>query len=207
MRKNLLASNPIIVNEKYEVIDGQHRLEVAKNCNLEIYYTVQPKSNLEDVQRMNSFTKAWTLNDFIDSYIARGNNNYVILKSFMEKYGLAPSTACGILYEGGKRERPTQTIIEDVKNGDFEVRQLGRALEIGDQLLSIRNYVENGAWRTREFIHSLHIVTRKISFDVLMRKLEVSNMKIPKKPNVKDYLRIFEDIYNWKSRGEHVRFF
>lgn len=34
---NLLDCEPILVNEKMEVIDGQHRLEAAKSLNLDIY--------------------------------------------------------------------------------------------------------------------------------------------------------------------------
>ena len=39
-QNNLLQYSPIIVNDKMEVIDGQHRLAAAQSLGLPIYYVV-----------------------------------------------------------------------------------------------------------------------------------------------------------------------
>ena len=40
MKDNLLYLNPILVNSDYYVFDGQHRLKVAEDLNLPIFYTI-----------------------------------------------------------------------------------------------------------------------------------------------------------------------
>lgn len=37
-RKNLLYIRPLIVNEKMQIIDGQHRLAAAKEIKATVYY-------------------------------------------------------------------------------------------------------------------------------------------------------------------------
>ena len=39
---------PIIVNKQYEIFDGQHRYNYAKNNNLPIYYMIIPGLTKED---------------------------------------------------------------------------------------------------------------------------------------------------------------
>lgn len=207
MHKNMLAVNPIIVNRNMEVIDGQHRLEVAKNSDLDIFYVVIKEGELSDVQRMNRYVKSWTLIDFINSYIEKGNQHYVVLKSFIEEYGLTPSTAALLLIDGGMKTRPTYSVIDDIREGTFEVRSSSRAYRVANRLMLIRDYVLDNAWRTREFIYSLNIVCSKVEFEKLVHKLETSGIKIQKQDSVKDYLRAFEDLYNWKSRSDSIRFF
>ena len=52
---------PILVNELYQVINGQHRLESCKKLNLPVYYIVIPGLTLEDVQRLHANSKNWSL--------------------------------------------------------------------------------------------------------------------------------------------------
>lgn len=47
-------SNPIIVNEKMEVIDGQHRLEALKELGKPVEYIVQKNLDIKEVLFMNS---------------------------------------------------------------------------------------------------------------------------------------------------------
>ena len=45
--------NPIIVNEKYEVIDGQGRLEALKRLNLPVYYIMIEGIGIEECRTLN----------------------------------------------------------------------------------------------------------------------------------------------------------
>jgi len=55
LRKYGMKCNPILVNEKMQVIDGQHRLLAAKEIKCEIYFIIIPGSNLTDVHTFISF--------------------------------------------------------------------------------------------------------------------------------------------------------
>lgn len=70
--------NPILVNEKMEVIDGQHRLEAIKSLELPVYYVKVPGLKLEDVQKLNSVSKQWGPVDYAQAFAKLGNDNYQV---------------------------------------------------------------------------------------------------------------------------------
>ena len=63
---------PIIVNDKYEIIDGQHRFLAAKSLNLAIYFIIIPNLKLEDVQRLNTNSANWAYKQYLQSYCKLG---------------------------------------------------------------------------------------------------------------------------------------
>ena len=54
---------PIIINENYEVIDGQHRLYCWEKLGLPAYYVLIPGYRLPQVQRLNNNSKTWKISD------------------------------------------------------------------------------------------------------------------------------------------------
>lgn len=79
---------PIIVNEKFEIIDGQHRFHVNRDLENPIYYIINKGYGLEQVKRANSVGVNWTKDDFLKTYIEEGNENYIELDRIKKKYGL-----------------------------------------------------------------------------------------------------------------------
>lgn len=79
---------PIFVNEKYEVCEGQHRLTYAKEHNLPIPYIVRKGLTADDCIRINARRKNWTRKDYIDHYAELGNPSYKKIKELKEKYDL-----------------------------------------------------------------------------------------------------------------------
>lgn len=78
--------DPILVNEKMEIIDGQHRFEALKELGLDIEYTVTAGADLEEARTLNSCSKNWTTQNYIDSYAADGDINYINLRNLEKKY-------------------------------------------------------------------------------------------------------------------------
>ena len=85
IKKYGMKCNPILVNEKMEVIDGQHRLMAAKNANASVYFIIIPGSNLDDVHTLNLNQKNWTRKDFMEGYAGMGLMPYIKLKAFVKK--------------------------------------------------------------------------------------------------------------------------
>ena len=52
---------PIIVDDKMNVVEGQHRLEAYKIVGLPICYIMKDNIGLEDVRKLNSVARKWTL--------------------------------------------------------------------------------------------------------------------------------------------------
>ena len=78
--------NPIIVNEKMEVIDGQGRLTALQRLKMPVEYIIAPGAGNKECIHMNMDMVNWKLPDFIKSYAELGNENYQRLLSLMEKY-------------------------------------------------------------------------------------------------------------------------
>ena len=77
---------PIIVNEEYEIIDGQNRYNAWKDLNLPVYYIVVEGYGLSQVQRLNSNIRNWSMKDYADCYDTLGKKDYKVYKKFKEKY-------------------------------------------------------------------------------------------------------------------------
>ena len=78
--------NPIVVNEKMEVIDGQGRLTALQRLKMPVEYIIAPGASTKECIYMNMNMVNWKLPDFIKSYAEQGNENYQRLLSLMEKY-------------------------------------------------------------------------------------------------------------------------
>jgi len=108
--------SPIIVNEKYEVIDGQGRLEALKRLGLPVYYTIVPGIGIDECIAMNINQSNWTLNDYIETYAETGSVSYMYLLQLLKAYGKTFQQKVIIMVTSGKKENPSAVI----KTGRFQ---------------------------------------------------------------------------------------
>ena len=78
--------NPIVVNEKMEVIDGQGRLTALQRLGLPVEYIIAEGAGTQECIYMNMNMVNWGLNDYVKSYAEQGNINYQRLLSLMQNY-------------------------------------------------------------------------------------------------------------------------
>ena len=78
--------NPIVVNENFEVIDGQARLEVLKELGLPVQYIFAYGTGIDECISMNISQSNWRTSDYISSYAALGNQNYARLTLLMDNF-------------------------------------------------------------------------------------------------------------------------
>lgn len=79
---------PIIVNEKMEVCDGQHRLECCRLLKKPVYFIIQEGYGLPQIQRCNSTSSTWVKADYLNMFLESGNENYIEFEGTRNKYGL-----------------------------------------------------------------------------------------------------------------------
>ena len=79
-------SNPIIVNKKMEIVDGQGRFAALKKLGMPIEYHIVPNAGLTECRMMNNKMKKWTTIDFVSSYANTGNKNYQRVSYLMEYF-------------------------------------------------------------------------------------------------------------------------
>ena len=79
----------IIVNEKYEIIDGQNRFEALKQLQLPVEYRIVNNLTLKDAIRLNISNSNWKFEDYVNSFAEEGNPYYNILVKASNEYNLA----------------------------------------------------------------------------------------------------------------------
>ena len=79
-------TNPIIVNDKLEVIDGQGRLEALERLHMPVEYIVEPGIGIDECISMNMHQTNWTLLDYIVSFASRGMESYIKILKLKQDY-------------------------------------------------------------------------------------------------------------------------
>lgn len=79
IQENGTILQPIVVNENFEIIDGQHRLEAAKKCKSIIYYIKVIGYDLKTAIVLNVNASNWSTIDYVRSFCERGYEDYIKL--------------------------------------------------------------------------------------------------------------------------------
>ena len=102
--------NPIIVNNKFEIIEGQGRYEAKKQLGLPIYYIIDPSANEEDCIRLNKNNRPWGIYDYMYSYADSGIQSYITLSKLYEETGLPVARILRFANRGTKRKDGDEVI-------------------------------------------------------------------------------------------------
>lgn len=78
--------SPMIVNEKFEVIDGQGRLAACEALSLPVYYVIKKGLTIDDCISMNMKMENWKTADYIKAYADRGFPAYIKLRDDLQKF-------------------------------------------------------------------------------------------------------------------------
>jgi len=198
---DLLFANPILVNERYEIIDGQHRFEVCQKLGKPVHYIKCKGLGLKEIQILNANTKNWKLMDYVDGYCDMGLSEYCYLKNIIAKtkFGISTILSMYLSFNGNN-----QTAVRD---GSMKLNHKERGLIITQWIQDWQNYYE-GATR-KAFVVSLVRLYNIPHYNhkQMMRKMQFQSSKLVDCTNSSDYLKKLEEIYNFKERGEKLRFF
>jgi hypothetical protein len=203
MVNNLLFANPILVNEKFEIIDGQHRFAVCQDLGHPIHYLLVENLGLPEVQTLNANAKNWKVEDYIDGYCDMGLQEYCYLKSLMTKTGLGVMTLLNIFASGNTNG----SSLTKVKEGKLEMIHRNRGLIMLRWIQDWRMHYQGA--NARSFVFALvHLYNIKgYNHEKMMQKLQYQSTKLVDCTNTKTYLALLEEIYNFRERGEKLRFF
>lgn len=101
---------PVMINEKYEVIDGQHRIEEGKKQGLEIPFIILEGAGKKEIISINTTSKQWMLMDYIKSYASEGIEEYETLLSLERSYDVLPGTLSSLAFNTTDSGRPTNKV-------------------------------------------------------------------------------------------------
>jgi len=199
---DLLHANPILVNEQFEIIDGQHRFNVCEALSKPIYYIMVKGLGLHEIQILNANAKNWKMEDYIDGYCNLGFQEYCYLKNIMNKSNLGITPLLSMFSYGNNGDSAIS-----LKNGTLQLPYKTRGLIILKWINDWMQYYSSANRRT--FIISLVQLynIQGYSHDKMMQKMKYQSTKLVDCTNSKTYLALLEEIYNFKERGDKLRFF
>lgn len=212
--RELYIPSVIRVNKDWYILDGQHSkqalMELAEgNENLEIAYVMYDtqRRDRETCILLNTTNKNWKYDNFMNSYIQDGNDNYIWFKEFKEKYKLSYITAMymslGIDQGGNKNNGSIGKIFN---NGELVVtkEQRIRAIQIAEELQEVKKLIPKAIGKTRTFQNAFTKVAlnEKYSHQRMTNKLDYQYNRVHKCTCKEDYVEMLEDIYNYRSRDK-----
>ena len=185
----------IIVNEKYEIIDGQHRFDVIQELKLPLNYIVCNGYGLNEVHILNQNSKTWTSDDYLDGYCKLGYKDYLRYKEFKELYGIG-HYECMWLLNGAQLSNPTQVFF----TGDFKVKNYNEACKIIEKIMLVEPYYEE--WKRRSFILAMLQLFKNPNFELteFLQKLKLQPTALSNCSTTNQYVSLIEEIYNYRRR-------
>lgn len=205
--------SPIIVNEKMEIIDGQGRFEVFKEKKLPINYIMKEGLTLKDCVVFNSTSTSWTTQDYIDSYVAQGNENYIRLNSLVKTHKEAPIGAIVFAAVGisGKAHHGEKN---DIKSGKMIVSEAAflkadRRLHYAERFLvnfergdGNKGYLMDAAM----FCYDIEGVDRERLVEKWNKYGNIKSVRTPA-ITIRDAVAALEKAYNFKTQVNNVMYF
>ncbi len=204
-QKHLIS--PIIVNEKMEVIDGQHRLEASKETGLNVYYIVIPGYSINEVQILNTNQKNWTKVDFLNMYCDAGERAYLQFKKFMNDFpDFQIQASERILTFGGKGVNGIiggiKVKMKDFEEGKLVIPNLQKSYLHARKLSDIKPHF--ASYNRGTFVSAMLPLfeSKKYLHKEMLHKLSNCPIKLTDCNTVEAYRMLVEDIYNYKRQKE-----
>lgn len=197
MKKNPEMIVPAQCNEKYEIIDGQHRLEASKRLGRPYYYYIVKGANIGTVRNMNDHDPRWSTGEFVNSFSSTGNINYEIYESFEKKYGFGHAINIMLLSGAGNFHN---TMLDEFKQGTFIVKDLEGAEKLAEMLIEIGKYYSGYKKRTFAIAFAKVSALPNFDFKTMISKLIYQQKKMVDCTNATHYIALLGELYNYRAR-------
>jgi len=196
-KKNLFS--PIVVNEKMEIVDGQHRFAARSELGLPIQYIIVEGYDQEEVSILNSNSKNWSMMEYIRSYAKQGYSEYIKLLEIINEYNKLPSSiviGCCAGTVGGHRS--------DLKNGKFKFANESKTSSILNHVLDFKDLFDG--YNKTSFVNAIIQIIREkgtiYDREQMKHKASVNPDKMYDCTSTNNAVIMLEDLYNFKSHNK-----
>lgn len=212
--KSAYLLSPIIVNENYEIIDGQHRFAAAKELLLPINYIVCPGYKLQEVQLLNTNMKNWKSDDYLKAYCDLKYPQYLKFREFMQMFPDFGFASCETILSNlatphinlKSKELISETnttgtyMVRSFEEGNLKIPNFQKSVETAKKIQQIKPYYDgyNRATFVRAMIGLFKI--DHYSHQKMIDRLEANPTFMQHCSNVGQYKAMLEEIYNFRSR-------
>lgn len=195
--------SPIAVNENFEIIDGQGRLEALTRLGLPVHYYTMLGAGKDECIAFNQYNTPWSIGDYISSYANLGIEDYEFLQKLLNEYRNIQQSV--IIYAVTGKDNANK----EIKSGTFECTK-ENWLE-SDRLLQkcekVRDYINKASGNTKMIYMALIFalkhcdVDEERMFTVITRDVG----SIERVGTIQEALESLSEIYNRRFRkGEPI---
>lgn len=200
---------PVIVNENYEIIDGQHRFTACETHGLPVYYIICEGYGLADVHRLNEKSHDWNLKDFLEGYATFATTNpkyqdYVLLKEFIQANKITASMGI-FLTKGEQNEQDATT---SFKNGYYQAVEMDLAQVFLNQLEDFALHFQE-RYKSAVFMKAFKLFSSspKYNHENMVKKLEYMSGYLQNRSTKSQYLEILSEVYNTRVNERNRIYF
>lgn len=141
-------------NGKFLIVDGQHRFLAAQELDQLIYYMERKGTDdhFSAIQVHHTYTRAWTIKDFVHHWAARDVESYKKIALFSQQFNIPVSSALSVLSGNYSGLRSNQSLVgvrpdqktnpqADFKEGLWKLDETRYqiALEAAQRMVDIRD--------------------------------------------------------------------
>jgi hypothetical protein len=205
-KPEILEVQPILVNEKMEIIDGQHRFVAASELGVPVHFTIVDGLDIDTARDMNVLQRKWNVDDYAYSYAKAGNLNYRAFNEYRQEYPGLPATVLMIVMSGADGGSHGMMF----RTGRFVMKRAKTEIDwILEKLIEIRTTVSGAIPINKAFVTALMQSVDKTEFDIeeFIRQLQTKPEMYHRTSTVRDALRMIEDIYNYRKSVNLIRLY
>lgn len=189
---NLTKVQPILVNDRFQIVDGQHRFTAIKELGEPVYYTKVSGLGVNEARSMNLLHRTWRVDDFAKSYALSGDKNYQKYIQLKEDYGFSHTVI--LLYISNRLDN-TGTL-QEFREGNFVIEDEDGAVDRLEYLSKAAEAAPIVSYRPVALAMLKLMQIEGFDRDRMLTKLEKYGHKIERVDNVESNMRQLEDVYN-----------
>lgn len=191
---------PVLINEKNELIDGQHRYNVAKALKLPIYYYVVKGYDIKEVQKANQVSLNWGMSEYQKHFIDLDCKPYIDLMKLMTANKITLTLMLEII--AVTDDKSSTNLRNEFKKGLFKIKNKAK---LDDFLKKLEDFNKFKEYKSTTFIRAFLRIYREPDYihDDMKKKLEKLSYKIQSRGEIRGYISLLmNEIYNiGKKKG------
>ncbi len=205
--------NPMKVNGKWVIVDGQHRFLAHKRLGISVPCVVKRRNvELKGIIDINTVRKQWNMLDRVKSWATLGNKNYQRLLDIWTELNAIHAVPVGTvakLAQGSLANSSISGQKANLSDGSWEFLSDEKHIrKVFNECLKFVPFHEKVMSDT--FVHCIQtLMTNQPGFDIkrMYSSVKSNPHKFVRAARKQDMLRNLEDVYNFNRTHDNRLFF
>ena len=187
---------PIVVNEKFEIIDGQHRFRACEYLGLPVYYVMEQGYNIDDVIRANvNGGRRWYDADYLHRYCDLKEEKYLKTAEIINDFNVTINDFLNVL--SIVQEKNIPLLKREFRTGQLSLDGLDTVILF---FMALESFCEFRNYKQSHFIKAFAKLFFKNDYDhsQMEKKLKQYAPNITRQRSVDDYLSVLcNKVYSY----------